>query len=1165
MTKSANELARISPAISKALLSIWLADHHLAAAVATASIDILKELVPDILKRKKINRIFEEIGDKVVECLEPILEIEFAGLDEGTKAAAVQLLEDRLNSGAISASSLVKNNINPTAISALLNVGVSKEISSLGDKGSALYLLLTNELARQLCSIASVFPAFSENAFGEVLTRTAQIQLSIDDVLSQLARIRANAPTGGVARVADYEANYLLAVSIRYDRVELFGIDVDESLMHYPLSTAYVSLSLQRNLEGISTSHTGPVNGAEDEQDRISISVEDLFSGASLLLIRGLAGQGKTTLLQWIAVQIAQRACPPPLDEWNKIVPFVVKLRQFRSVLPKIEDFAHATVPQVANPPNGWIENLFREGRALLLVDGIDEIARAHRNRVRDWLDGMREIYPLAKIVVTSRPSAVKEGWLNSAGFQEAEIQPMDRADTLACIEHWHRAIAHQTTEQAKLEDLARAEQRVREEIHSNRQLRELVTNPLLCAMVCALNLRRHHHIPRDRVELYEAACAMFLERRDKERGIPFDEAPNLTYAQKLLILQDVAYWMLRNNISEIEVEEFEKRIEESFELERSESRVFSSGDIRTFLVERVGILRMPTQDRVDFAHRTFLEFLAAKQVVAENDIGLAINCASKDEWREVIVLMPGIIQSNKVREKLVAGLLDKGDQTPSQKHRLHLLAVACLETSPSLPKATKGRIAKCLEMLVPPKNMTEARDLASAGEIALEHLKWNDRLKAIEAAASVRALRHIGSYDALIVLREYATDIRQTVRAELVRAWDFFESAVYAKEILSRLPPADRRLALTRKGSLAGLARLEWLRDVEIVSPAIRISLDELGSMQALERLSLEHVVRPVGIDALSRLSALQRLLVRGGQYVDEMPIQELTELRELSIQYADLRLDEQALIRLKKLQRLELSGLNLIKRLPELPSESALGELFVSGCLHLSSIDSLSSVKELREIRVIRCPSLFDFGVLRGCAKLTGLTIRPGDAPLLQNSAYDLRLNAMAPIEKVVVDAIVMPFLGDLANLKRVKQLTIHRLKNGDDLSVLERSKWQEDLNLFGAQGLKSLGGLPNIVKLRIASPARGQVESFETLTTLRKVRSLTLSGAWLQLEFGVLEQMDWVEEFDLSAYVGPLLVQLIGRLKRAKVVRISPMHAKLLHRGGVSSLQKFVVVQR
>jgi predicted NACHT family NTPase len=141
----------------------------------------------------------------------------------------------------------------------------------------------------------------------------------------------------------------------------------------------------------------------------------------------------------------------------------------------------------------------------------------------------------------------VEEDWLAREHFTEADLIEMRQADILTFIDHWHAAVAAELQddeEKVALPDLAASLKKV---VLESRSIRHLTGSPLLCALVCALHRDRHRQIPKDRIELYEACCAMLLERRDAERHIQLGDYPLLTYRQKRVLLEDLAYWMLRN------------------------------------------------------------------------------------------------------------------------------------------------------------------------------------------------------------------------------------------------------------------------------------------------------------------------------------------------------------------------------------------------------------------------------------------------------------------------------------------------------------------------------------------------------------------------------------------------------------------------------------------
>ena len=88
-------------------------------------------------------------------------------------------------------------------------------------------------------------------------------------------------------------------------------------------------------------------------------------------------------------------------------------------------------------------------------------------------------------------------------------------------------------------------EARLRKAVGETNALRTLAAIPLLCAAVCALNRARNGFVPEDRLELYQAFCAMLLERREKEQGLEGAGISTLSLKQKMELLQDLAYWMM--------------------------------------------------------------------------------------------------------------------------------------------------------------------------------------------------------------------------------------------------------------------------------------------------------------------------------------------------------------------------------------------------------------------------------------------------------------------------------------------------------------------------------------------------------------------------------------------------------------------------------------------
>jgi predicted NACHT family NTPase len=102
-------------------------------------------------------------------------------------------------------------------------------------------------------------------------------------------------------------------------------------------------------------------------------------------------------------------------------------------------DFAASTI--AGTMPEKWVHNVLRSGRAIVLIDGVDEVSASQREEVHTWLRDLVETYKDARFIVTSRPHAIEEGWMNHEAFSDAMLQEMELTDIFLFIDHWHEAV----------------------------------------------------------------------------------------------------------------------------------------------------------------------------------------------------------------------------------------------------------------------------------------------------------------------------------------------------------------------------------------------------------------------------------------------------------------------------------------------------------------------------------------------------------------------------------------------------------------------------------------------------------------------------------------------------------------------------------------------------
>ncbi|MFE1443885.1 NACHT domain-containing protein [Streptomyces sp. NPDC058739] len=712
------------------------------------------------------------------------------------------------------------------------------------------------------------------------------------DLIAKVDALLARTPRPAASDTA-FERRYLPYVADRHDHLTIYGLDLRDSPDRWPLEVAYLSL------EATGTGQDVPFEEAEPATPA-HIPAEQALRDHDRVLLRGDAGSGKTTLVQWLAVTAAR-------DTGE--IPYVLPLRTLirRAALPAPADFLTA-VGCPLSPPEGWADRVLSAGRALVLVDGLDEIPAPDRHRARDWLLDLTRAFPGNRWLLTSRPTAVRPDWLASEGFRELLLAPMRRGEVAKFVHRWHRAARAPEYETPLLDSL-----------RTKRDLARLATNPLMCGLICALHRERRGYLPTGRKELYDAALGMLLTRRDKERGMGSVDRVDLGEEAQLELLQRLAYALVLSGRTEMDAETAEGIVE------RCLPSIALASDARSVLAQlllRSGLLRQPADGVLDFVHRTFQDYLGARYAVEEGHLDVLLSHADDTQWEDVIRMAVAHARPRE-RASLLRQLLSR--DTP----RLTLLALACLEHAPALDSQVRGDVEARAGALIPPGTKDDAKALAEAGPLVLELLPGPEGLTDAEALGVTVAASIIGSEEpegALAVLRRFRVHRSLDVRRQLVGTWHRFDTAEYAAEVLDHLERADLLLSCESAEQLSALGSMRHWQGLSVRGPhrpeEILAALPAPDAVTAVELSDNPHIVEA---DALLSFGSLQEL------WLTDCPAAGLDRLRALPlVRLSCVRVaDVTGLRRLPSLRRLsltqELPGTDLTEVLPgDAPLES-------------------------------------------------------------------------------------------------------------------------------------------------------------------------------------------------------------------------------------------------
>ena len=457
------------------------------------------------------------------------------------------------------------------------------------------------------------------------------------------------------------------------------------------------------------------------QQEPPSLSIGQALVGHERLAILGGPGTGKTTLLAYLTLTYARGQASERLGLEEKRLPVLVPLRQLKQVLdgddgqndaPDVEKLQLAlkrvldgddgrdgisTLPAYLakwytrlgmRPRENFFEHALRDGRCLVLLDGLDEVAdAAERRRMSEWVDGLVALYPNNRYVVTSRPPGYDSAPLSN-GFTVLRIRDFSAEEIRQFAANWCLAVELA----AQGEDNPTVRRRVREAagdlvaaIEANADIRKLAVNPLLLSII-ALVHRYRATLPKRRVDLYAECVDVLLGHWDEAKGLVGRLSPGQTRA----VLQPLALRMHQGNQRDVSRHQLEARIGELLPAVGGEE-----ADAASFLDEvreRSGLLVEVGLDTYAFSHLTFQEYLCAREIVDNEEVrSLLLERAGDEWWQEVTLLYVGMAEATPFIDALLAG---EDDEAGTQL----LLAGRCVAEAVQVREATREQVLRLLE-----------------------------------------------------------------------------------------------------------------------------------------------------------------------------------------------------------------------------------------------------------------------------------------------------------------------------------------------------------------------------------------------------------------------------------------------------------------------------------
>ncbi len=456
----------------------------------------------------------------------------------------------------------------------------------------------------------------------------------------------------------------------------------------------------------------------------------------SKLMVLGKPGAGKTTFLQYLAVQCNQGHFQ------SDRIPVFMRLNSFAedaldegnfSLLDYInQEFAQSGVSEQE------VETLLNQGRILMLLDGLDEVAEAASDEVIKQIRKFSEKYYKNQLIITCRIAA-KE--FRFRGFTEVEIADFKPAQIENFAKKWFVAVARNAPEAGLKKASVFLEQM---ELPENQQIRELAATPVLLNLTC-LVFQAKAGFPAKRSDLYKQGLDLLLIRWDEARGIKRDDTyRNLSLPHKLQLLSQLGaitfergdYFFEESTVQQLIADYLRTLPGTQVDPAALEQ---DSGAVLKSIEAQHGLLVERARRIYSFSHLTFQEYFTARAIATGSEASLQqlVGHLTEKRWREVFLLTAQMLPK---ADGLLQLMKQKVDALVFGEQSLDSKAVARLQAS-----AVAGERRENLQAsdLLPQRYGASAANLdagfAAEDETLQPFLMWV-RQKSLEVKTSYKS-----------------------------------------------------------------------------------------------------------------------------------------------------------------------------------------------------------------------------------------------------------------------------------------------------------------------------------------------------------------------------------------------------------------------------------------
>lgn len=401
-----------------------------------------------------------------------------------------------------------------------------------------------------------------------------------------------------------------------------------------------VSVATEFDRPGLGRSTQVPVQGLEVVQKYPK------------LIVLGKPGAGKTTFLKYIALQCDSGKI------LSASLPIYVSLKDYaeaaldQSLLTYISELFNSSGDCI-----NAVEQICIQGKAFILLDGLDEVRESDCYRVLQELRHFTAKYHLNHFVLTCR-LATSEYTFEE--FTEVEVADFSQAQIARFVSKW---FANKDQCQSR---------KFLNKLQQQRSIQELATNPLLLTLLC-LSFEESGDFPANRAELYREGLNVMLRKWDAKRNIEREQIyKKLSVQHKKDLLGQIALQTFEQGEYFFRQQELEQQIAEyirnipTVSLEGQDLQIDSEAVLKSIEAQH-GLLVERARGIYSFSHLTFQEYFTAREIIASSDptqleVGLQklARQVTQPRWREVFLLSMGMLRNADYLLQLMKQQIDQ-------------------------------------------------------------------------------------------------------------------------------------------------------------------------------------------------------------------------------------------------------------------------------------------------------------------------------------------------------------------------------------------------------------------------------------------------------------------------------------------------------------------------